>query len=110
MDGTLILKGTLEQVEHDLSIINEIAAAWWASQGYTIIETEDGKAIVGKNAATGMDNPSALTTKWAEPELLLDTTDVWFIPSPSADKRFIDWKSYLPEGVSIECEETYFSA
>lgn len=111
------LIGTKEQVEHDLAVINQIAAAWWADQGYTVVETSEGRAIVGKNAATGEDNPEALTTSWAEPapvdytineetrEVIPADGTLWCAPSPSSDARFALWRDYLPEGVVIECEE-----
>lgn len=117
MDQYLILRGTQAQVQHDLYIINQIAAVWWASQGYTVIDTPEGKAIVGKNAATGEDNPDALTTTWAMPSPLDYTIDeetgaviptegtLWFIPSPTSDPRFYLWRDYLPDGVTIQCEE-----
>lgn len=108
------LIGTLEQVEHDLAIINEIAAAWWAAAGYTVVETDEGKkAVVGKNAATGEDNISALTMTWAVPQAVDFTIDeetgatipgegtLWFIPSPSSDPRFRLWRNYLPEGEEL---------
>jgi len=117
MEQYLILKGTLPQVQHDLFIINQIAAAWWAAQGYTVIDTPQGKAVVGKNAATGEDNLDALTTTWAEPMPLDSTVDeetgdtipvdgtLWSIPSPTSDPRFHEWRSYVPDGVVIACEE-----
>lgn len=117
MDSTLILKGTLEQIQHDLGVINAIAAAWWASQGYTVIDTPNGKAVIGKNAQTGEDNPEALTTTWAEPMPVDYTIDeetgavipadgtLWYIPSPTSDPRFKDWRQYIPQGVEIDCEE-----
>ncbi len=99
----IVLKGTLDQVQHDLAVINAIAAAWWAAQGYTVIDTPSGKAVVGKNAETGEDNPEALTTTWADPEQGED--GAWFIISPSSDARFSDWRAYIPPGVTIQCEE-----
>lgn len=115
------LVGTLEQVQHDLAIINEVAAAWWSSQGYTIIQTEQGKAVVGKNALTGEDNPDALTTTWAEIMPVDFTTDeetgaitpvegtLWHIPSPTGDQRFYLWRDYLPENTEILCDEAVVS-
>lgn len=116
----LILRGTQAQVQHDLYIINQIAAGWWASQGYTVIDTPQGKAVVGKNAATGEDNPDALTTTWAEPMPVDFTVDeetgetiptegtLWYITSPTSDTRFALWRDYLPEGVTIQCEEVEY--
>lgn len=120
MDKHLV--GTQEQVAHDLAIINDVAAAWWSAQGYTVVQTEGGKAVVGKNAATGEDNAEALTTTWAEAAPVDYTTDeesgeimpsagtLWWIPSPSGDQRFYLWRDYLPEGAGIRCEEVSPSA
>lgn len=117
MDNALILKGTLAQVQHDLAVINAVAAAWWASQGYTVIDTPSGKAVVGKNAATGEDNPNAMTTTWAEPRPVNFTMDEqtgeitpeegteWYIMSPSSDPRFADWRLYIPDGTVTQCQE-----
>ncbi len=103
MDGHLILAGSLEDITHDLYLINEIAANWWASQGYTILQTENGKAVVGKNFRTGEDDPDALTTSWDTPQIGDD--GLWFIADPAADARFADWRDYLPEGVSLRSAE-----
>lgn len=99
MDGHIILVGTLEDITHDLFLINEIAANWWASQGYTILQTENGKAVVGKNFRTGEDDIDALTTSWDTPQMRGDGT--WFIADPATDVRFVDWRDYIPEGVTL---------
>lgn len=99
MDGHIILAGTLEDVSHDLFLINEIAANWWASKGYTILQTANGKAVVGKNFNTGEDIPDALTTSWDTPQQAED--GAWFITDPATDARFIDWRDYIPEGVLL---------
>lgn len=103
-----ILRGTKQQVEHDNGIIGEIAAAWWATQGYTVIDTPDGKAVLAKDPETGEDDPLSITTAWAQPKPI-DPENVagdWYIPSPSSHPRFVNWRDYLPAGVSILCEET----
>ena len=108
-----ILVGTLSDVEHDLYIINEVAAMWWASQGYTVIQTPQGKAVVGKNEATGEDTAEALTTSWDIPrpvnftvseigEVIPDEGTQWFIIDPASDTRFVDWRDYVPEGVTLK--------
>lgn len=99
MDGHIILTGTLEDVVHDLHLINEIAARWWAVQGYTVLQTENGKAVIGKNFSTGEDDPGALTTSWDTPQIREDGT--WFITDPAMDGRFADWRDYLPAGVDL---------
>ena len=99
MDGHLILTGTLEDIDHDLSIINDIAASWWAAQGYTVLQTPDGKAVVGKNFRTGEDDAQALTTSWDAPQM--DENGSWFIADPAGDPRFADWRDYIPDGVVL---------
>ena len=112
MDKYLI--GTLPDVQHDLYIINEVAAMWWASQGYTVIQTPQGKAVVGKNAQTGEDNPEGVTTTWDIPkpvnftydeqtgEQIPDAGTEWYIADPASDARFVDWRDYVPEGVTLK--------
>ena len=101
------LVGTKSQVDHDNALIKHIAASWWVTQGYTIIETEEhGLAIVGKNSATGENDPDSLTVSWAIPEEQED--GLWKIPSPSSDQRFYLWRDYIPEGIDIQCEEIEF--
>lgn len=112
----MILIGTKEDVENDLSIINEVAAAWWGQQGYTIIQDSHGKCVVGKNAQTGEDNINAITRTWdlARPIIFTidDTGEVipeqeteWFIIDPASDPRFVDWRNYLPDGTDIKCRQ-----
>lgn len=95
--------GTMSQAAHDLNIVNMVAASYWQTQGYTVIDTPKGKAIVGKNAITGEDNPAALTITWAEIEELPNGRSGFI--DPENDARFIDWKERLPQGVSLQCTE-----
>lgn len=99
VDGHLILTGTLADIDHDLAIINDIAAAWWASQGYTVTQTPGGLAVVGKNFRTGEDDMHALTTSWDTPQM--DENGLWFIADPAGDPRFVDWRDYIPDGVNL---------
>lgn len=97
MDGhNMILEfATRPEAEFALQVINQIAAAWWQAQGYTVIDGQ----LVGKNAATGEDMPDACRTlSWAEIE---EGDGTYFFPSPSSDPRFVDWRDYLPEGVTM---------
>jgi hypothetical protein len=108
------LVGTLSDVQHDLFLVNEVAAMWWASQGYTVIQTQTGKAVVGKNSLTGEDNPQGLTTTWDIPkpvnftydeqtgEQIPDEGTEWYIVDPASDARFVDWRLYIPEGVTLK--------
>ncbi len=97
MDKLLILEfATQTEAETGLSIINQIASAWWQSQGYTVINGE----LVGKNAATGQDDPTATKTEtW---DVVKESPDgTFYFTSPSTDTRFVDWRNYLPEGVKL---------
>jgi len=95
MDKLLIIEFPTEtQANQCVDVINQIAATWWVSQGYTVI---DGK-LIGKNAATGEDMPdSAMTITWDIPKLSPNNT--WYIASPTSDPKFYAWRDYLPEGV-----------
>ena len=108
MDGSLILEfQTLEDAQTALAVINQIAAAWWQSQGFTV---EDGE-LVGKNAKTGEDAPDkARTTTW---DIVQESPDgTFYFSSLSNDLRFVDWRDYLPEGVvmpdDIECPVEWY--
>lgn len=103
MDNSLILEfSTREEAMDALTVINAMAAAWWAGQGYTV---QDGQ-LVGKNAATGQDEPDAQkTTKWADIQESQDGT--FYFPSLSNDARFQDWRDYLPEGVSLPEDKVF---
>lgn len=96
----IIMKGTLADVQHDLAIINQVAAVFWAEQGYTVIDTPQGKAVVGKNAATGEDNHEALTTTWAVPAQD-EVEGYWYIVDPASDPRFVDWRDRVPQDVFL---------
>lgn len=85
-----------------LSTFNEVAIQYWSDQGYAIIETESGKAVVGKNALTGEDNLSALTLTWDELKESPDGT--FYFTSPTPDPRFKDWRDYMPDGVDLGAE------
>lgn len=113
MDRPLILKGTFEQVQHDLAIINQIAAAWWAAQGEIVIDGKlyakdaDGNAILDGTPTTTWANPMPVDFTFdKEGEVVPAHGTDWFIPSPSSDPRFKDWRDHIPEGVTIECAET----
>lgn len=95
-NNTIIEFSTQLEAETGLAIVNQIAAAWWQSQGYTVIDGE----LVGKNAATGQDEPTATKTEtW---DIVKESPDgTFYFTSPATDARFVDWRSYLPEGVSM---------
>lgn len=97
----VVLKGSKADVLSDLYIINQIAAAWWASQGYTVINNNGVKELVPQ--VNGEDAPTACrTTTWDVPK---QAGNEWYIASPSEDKRFSLWRDYLPPGYEVKCVE-----
>ena len=76
-----ILEFTTEQdALTALTIINAMAADWWVSQGYTVLDNNGAKELVGKNAKTGEDQPhKTKTLSWDIPTESPDGT--WYIQS-----------------------------
>ncbi len=99
--------GTQQQAAHDLAIVNLVAADYWNAQGYAVIDIPDGKAVIGKNAGTGDDNPAGLTTTWAVIEELPDGR--FGFVDPVNDARFRRWKDHIPQGISLQCSEEQFT-
>jgi len=90
-----------------LAVVNEIAAAWWTAQGYTIEEKDGVKQLIGKNAKTGEDEPDkARTLTWAKIEESPDGT--FYIASPINKPAFAKWRNHLPKGVTMP-EDKEFS-
>lgn len=86
-------QGTAEQ---GLYIVNLIAAAYWQSQGYTVIDGQ----LIGKNALTGEDMPdSTKTITWDAVKRSPDNT--FYFTSPIVDEKFSAWRARLPEGVTV---------
>lgn len=99
----LIIRGAQAAAEHDLANVHALAAAHWQEQGYTVIAHEGGYAVVGKNAATGEDNPAALTIEWDTIKEL--GGEYWFF-SPANDPRFTEYRQRgIDLGMTWECEE-----
>lgn len=95
MDSILILSfPSKPEAEAALSIINDLARQLAMDYGYNI---DENGSIVGKNAASGADVPSAVTTTWDVPTLSPAST--WYFVSPVIDPRFANWRASLPEGV-----------
>ena len=67
---------TKTECETALEALHYAMADMARDHGYTIIPPY---YVVGKNAATGEDNPDAITTKWSDPVELEDGR--WGIPS-----------------------------
>ena len=101
-NNTIIEFSTQQDAETGLAIVNQIASAWWQSQGYTVIDGE----LVGKNAATGQDEPEATKTKtW---DIVKESPDgTFYFTSPATDARFVDWRSYLPKGVTMPEDKAF---
>ena len=97
MDGYLIVEfDTAEEAQSALDVINQIAAAWWQSQGYTVINGE----LVGKNAKSGLDDPRAAKTKTWD-NIKLGDNGKYYFSSLSNNPMFVDWRAYLPDGIII---------
>ena len=67
---------TKAECETALEALHYAMADVARARGYTVVEPYH---IVGKNAATGEDNPASVTTKWSDPVELSDGR--WGIPS-----------------------------
>lgn len=97
MDGRLILEFLTEaDANQGLYVINQIAEAYWQSQGYTVIDGQ----LIGKNALTGEDMPdSAKTIAW---DIVKQSPDgTFYFTSPIIDEKFSAWRERLPEGVVL---------
>lgn len=94
---------TQESATNCLNILNQVAAAWWIEQGYTVENTEDGLILIGKNSKTGEDDPSGITTTWDTVKESPDGT--FYFTSPTPDPRFVDWRNYMPEGIDLGTEK-----
>lgn len=87
---------TLPEAQTALAVIDQIAAAWWSSKGYSVENNE----LIGRNAKTGVDNPDKTRTKtWAE---IQETADgKFYFYSLSNKSCFCDWRNYLPECIVL---------
>jgi hypothetical protein len=108
MDKSLILEfDTEHQAQICLAVINQLAAAYWVEQGYTVIETPEGNALVGKNALTGEDMPdSAKTITWDV--VKVSPTNKYYIVDPAIRPEFSLWQEraekagYVFDGIKKE--------
>jgi hypothetical protein len=102
MDEHLILEfPTKTSAEQGLFIINQIAIAYWQSQGYTVI---DGQLVPKNN--DGTDNLEAQrTTTWDVVKQSPDKT--WYFTSPSSDERFKAWRDRLPESIVLPPDKVF---
>lgn len=98
--------GTQEAAQACLSALNQVAAAWWIEQGYTVKQTENGSVLIGKNAATGEDNPQGVTTTWDE--VKESPVGTFYFASPA--ERYPTWREFMPDidlGVKKEMPEDW---
>lgn len=108
MDRHLILEfDTLIKAQTCLAVINQLAAAYWVSQGYTVLDTPEGKVLVGKNAATGEDMPdSEKTITWDT--VKVSPVNTYYFTDPAQNEKFSLWKErsadlgYVFDGVQKE--------
>lgn len=76
-----------------LDYINQMASAWWQSQGYTVI---DG-TLVGKNAKTGEDKPEKTqTSTWDTVKQSPDNT-YYIFSLTGARAEWVNWKQNLED-------------
>lgn len=86
----ILVFDTYEQARAALGVVDQIAAAWWVSQGYTV----DAHGLIPKTIA-GDDSPhSCRTTTWAD--VMESPNNKFYFISPSSDARFIDWRDHVP--------------
>lgn len=91
MDRHIILEFDTEaKAQTCLAVINQLAAAYWVSQGYTVLDTPEGKALVGKNAATGQDMPdSEKTITWDT--VKVSPVNTYYFSDPAQNENFSLW-------------------
>lgn len=84
-----ILEFTTQQdAETALNIIHQMAAQWWAEQGYIVENNE----VIGKNAATQQDEPTKQrTSKWDEVKVSPDNT--YYFTSLTGNPAWANWKT-----------------
>lgn len=96
----ILVFDTEQECGQALAIINQIAAGWWVSQGYTVIDDGGVNELIGKNAATGEDAPDKMrTTTWDV--VKQSPTGTFYIIDPADNPNFVDWRQYLPQGVTF---------
>lgn len=102
MDQPLILEFTTRQQADDCLIaVNQIAAAFWESQGYTVIEGR----LIGKNVATGMDDLNAAQTiTWDT--VKESAAGTFYFQSLRSDPRFVDGMNQIPQEIFGYTEKT----
>lgn len=102
MGGALILEfQTFLLAQTCLTALNQVAAVYWQSEGYTVNQTPDGPVLIGKNALTLEDNPSAITDTWDHVQESPDGT--FYFTSPVM--QYPTWRDFMPEGVDLGIEK-----
>lgn len=97
-----ILVGTFEQATADELLIRHIGAEHHRMQGYEIGMVDGQPVLYGKNAATGETNYEDPVICW---DIVKQIGERWYIDSPSNDPRFVNWRDFIPEGVTVQCDE-----
>jgi len=103
-----ILEFTTEaEAQTCLSVINAMASAWWVSKGYTVIDNNGTKELVGKR--NGVDNTTATRTlSWDTVKESPDGT--FYITSLTGTRdEWADWKQNLADSgfTAIGTEKDY---
>lgn len=90
--------------------IRQVMANKRQDQGYTVIQTQDGPAVIGKNG-NGVDVETALTLQWDE--VKQSPANTYYIMDPSSMSDMADWQdraaelSYVFDGTAKELPQEW---
>ena len=100
---------TEAEAESALSVVNQIAAAFFQAHGFTVepkADSPSGLRVVSKSAATGQDRPDACGTEtWDTVKESPDST--FYFTSPSVKPAYADWRDNIPEGVPMPADKDF---
>ncbi|NCT41391.1 MAG: hypothetical protein GW778_07010 [Alphaproteobacteria bacterium] len=114
MDTYLILEfKSHHDATQSLNTINDMAASWWVAQGYSVLDNNGVKELIGKNAKTGQDQPNKQRViSW---DIIREGENgTFYFASLSNDPRFPNWKddygalgglAYVERALSIVSQE-----
>lgn len=86
---------TLADAAFCLQAIDDLAATYWGTQGYDVIDGDNGKEVVGKKQSDTRSNFAAETTRsWAKIAQSPDGT--YYFESPFANASYASSRLSLP--------------
>lgn len=100
----ILIFATQQDAQDALDAFNAIAAGWWAAQGFTVIDdpqSPSGKRVLGKRGGVD-DTDGCGTVTWDNVRESPEGT--WYWTSPVNDPRFVDWRDYIPVGVTFPAD------